>query len=263
MRLDMHNHTPLCNHASGAPREYLQRAVELGIDIYGFTCHAPMEFDKEYRMRLEDVETYIADMCALREEFRDKIDVRIGLEVDFIKGREDLLESSILRAPLDYLIGSVHFLGSFGFDNPAFLGHYKNLSLEKCWEEYLDSITLCAQSGNFEVIGHFDLLKVFNNPPPKSVLQKLTSTLESIKQAQCVMEINASGLRKPCKEQYPSKEILSLAFEIGVPITFSSDAHAIEHIGFRYEHCRALAKEVGYTHIFAFKDKIPQEYVID
>ena len=77
------------------------------------------------------------------------------------------------------------------------------------------------------------------------------------------MEINASGLRKPCKEQYPSKEILSLAFEIGVPITFSSDAHALEHVGFGYEHCRALAKEVGYTHAFAFKDKVPQEYAID
>ncbi|MCI7485146.1 MAG: histidinol-phosphatase [Helicobacter sp.] len=262
MRVDMHNHTPLCNHATGQPREYLQKAYELGIDIYGFTCHAPMGFDRAFRMNLKQVDSYIAMLEALREEFREKIDLRIGLEVDFIKGREDLIESSVLSAKCDYLIGSVHFLGSFGFDNPEFLGHYQGYDQVELWEEYLDSIELCAKSGYFQVIGHFDLLKIFNNPPPQTLRPKIAQTLETIKQSGCIMEINASGLRKPCLEQYPSREILELAFSIGVPITFSSDAHAINHVGFGYETCKNLALDIGYKSIWVHKNKQVQEFEI-
>ena len=135
MRVDLHNHTPLCQHATGTPEQYLQKAIALGIDIYGFSCHAPMMFDTNYRMALSQLPEYLAMIEDLRERYSGQIDVRIGLEVDFIKGRENLIESQVLDSKVDYLIGSVHFLNDWGFDNPEFIGHYKHTDITQCWSE--------------------------------------------------------------------------------------------------------------------------------
>lgn len=262
MRVDLHNHTPLCQHATGTPEQYIQKAIALGIDIYGFSCHAPMEFDTRYRMSLEQLPTYLAMLQELRARYEGQIDVRIGLEVDFIKGREQLIESQVLDAQVDYLVGSVHFLSDWGFDNPEFIGHYKHTDITQCWSDYLDSISLMAQSGLFQIIGHFDLLKIFDNPPPPALLPKLRKSLESIKDNACVLEINSAGLRKPCAEQYPSREILRIAKELEIPITFASDAHSLEQVGAGYEICRELALDLGYTHICAFKDKERETFAL-
>ena len=262
MRIDLHNHTPLCHHASGTPEEYLQRAIALGIDIYGFSCHAPMAFDPKYRMALSELPEYLSTIRGLRARYSGQIDVRVGLEVDFIKGRENLIESAVLDSQVDYLIGSVHFLNDWGFDNPEFIGHYKHTDIAQCWSDYLDSIIAMAQSRHFQIIGHFDLLKIFNNPPPPSLLPQLRQSLESIKDNGCVLEINSSGLRKPCAEQYPSREILKMARELEIPITLSSDAHSIDHIGAGYEACRDLALSLGYTHICAFKNKERESFAL-
>ncbi|MGX2985141.1 histidinol-phosphatase HisJ [Helicobacter sp. 23-1048] len=263
MRIDLHNHTPLCNHATGKPEEYIKRAIELGIGIYGFSCHAPMNFDEQYRMRETQLTEYLTTLKDLREKYADKIDLRIGLEVDFILGREDLMLESVLNCEVDYLIGSVHFLNEWGFDNPEFLGNYENLDTQKCWEHYLDSIEAMAKSGFFQIIGHFDLFKIFNNQPPQAIYPIIKRALQTIKNHSCVLEINASGLRKPCKQQYPSKEILTMARELDIPITLSSDAHSVENVGFGYEECKNLALELAFDKVCAFKDKQMQVFDIN
>ena len=146
MRIDLHNHTPLCQHATGTPEEYIQKAIALGIDVYGFSCHAPMAFDTKYRMSLAQLPEYFETLQSLRQSYKTRIDIRIGLEVDFIKGKENLIESQVRNAQVDYLIGSVHFLNNWGFDNPEFIGHYKHTDMTQCWSDYLDSITMSSQS---------------------------------------------------------------------------------------------------------------------
>lgn len=263
MRIDLHNHTPLCNHATGNPQEYIERAIELGIEIYGFACHAPMNFDEKYRMHQTQLAEYLKMLRDLRGKYADKIDLRIGLEVDFILGREDLLLQSVLDCEVDYLIGSVHFLNEWGFDNPEFIGKYENIDTQKYWKHYLDSIAAMAKSDLFQIIGHFDLFKIFNNQPPKSLYSTIKQTLQTIKQHSCVLEINASGLRKPCKEQYPSKHILTMVRELDIPITLSSDAHSVENVGFGYEECKKLALELAFDKVCAFKDKQMQVFDIN
>ena len=92
---------------------------------------------------------------------------------------------------------------------------------------------------------------------PQTVLPKLNDALESIADNRLAIEINAAGWRKPINECYPSEFILQEAFKKGIPITFGSDAHAVEHIGFKYESLCALAKKVGYTHALYFQQKEP------
>lgn len=255
MRVDLHNHTPRCKHASGSPSEFIARAKELGVDVYGFSCHAPMKFDEAYRMGSDELESYFAEIGELAQAEQGAIEVLCGLEVDFIKGKESLLEERVLQASVDYLIGSVHFLDTWGFDNPAFIAEYAKRDMVQCWREYLRAIKAMADSGLFQIVGHLDLLKVFGHTMPECVGDELESALESIAKAQMSIEINSAGLRKSIAQAYPSKEILSRAFAYKIPITFSSDAHSIEQVGAGYEQCLELAKEVGYTECVIYRKK--------
>jgi histidinol-phosphatase (PHP family) len=112
-----------------------------------------------------------------------------------------------------------------------------------------------AESGYFNIVGHLDLIKVFKFLPKRDIRVIAKDALRAIKRANMVIELNSAGLRKPIKETYPSKELLEVAYELNIPITFSSDAHAIEQVGFGYESVRDLAKSVGYKKAVSFKQK--------
>ena len=255
MRVDLHNHTPFCNHATGSPREYVLKAINEGIDIFGFSDHAPMDFDRKYRMSFEQMQDYEREILNLKDEFKDKIDIRLAYEVDFLPG---YIDDRVINANVDYLIGSVHFIDKWGFDNPEFIGEYKNKDIDKIWQEYFDAIEEMAKSGKFDIAGHLDLIKVFNFKPKKDVKTIAKNAIKAIKKAGMAVEINTAGFRKPAKEQYPSKELLQMCYENSIPITFGSDAHKIEQIGFGYHEALNLAKSVGYKECVSFisRDKL-------
>jgi histidinol-phosphatase (PHP family) len=254
MRIDLHNHTYLCNHAEGEMEEYVKRAIELGIDSFGFSEHAPMKnFEDGYRLTFENQEFYQKSVLALQEQYKDKIEILLGYEVDYIEG--DYLLDGIVNAPVDYLIGSVHYLDKWGFDNPEFIGEYEKRDIDKIWEEYFKAMQNMARSGYFDIVGHFDLIKVFNFLPKKDMKELCFEVLKEIKKADMVLEVNSAGLRKDVKEQYPSREILQLAYELNIPITFGSDAHKIEQIGMFYDKITDIAKQIGYKSCISFKKR--------
>ncbi|RXJ87807.1 histidinol-phosphatase [Arcobacter sp. CECT 8985] len=259
MRVDLHNHTVLCNHAKGTIEQYIQRAIELNINYYGFTEHAPMDYDYKYRMSINEKEFYESTLKYYKQKYQDKINILIGYEVDFMQSVKML--DGILNANVDYLIGSVHFLETknddtpWGFDNPEFIGKYKNKNIDDIWIDYFYAIEKLAKLNKFDIVGHFDLIKVFKFLPKKDIKSLAKNALIQIKKSNMVVEINSAGFRKPIKEQYPSKDLLELCFELDIPITFSSDAHAIEQIGFKYEDTLLLAKQIGYKKCAVFKNR--------
>lgn len=260
MNIDLHNHTKRCNHAEGECEDYVKAAIERNIDIFGFADHAPMKFDEKYRMGIDEVESYINEVLDLRESYKNVIDLRIGFEVDYIYKKEHLIESKILHSNVDYLVGSVHFLNNWGFDNEEFLDVYKNVDINKIWIEYLDSIANMAQSGYFDIVGHFDLLKIFNNKPNKELQKYIINTLEAIKDNNMVVEINTAGLRKIVKEIYPSEDILRLVYKMNIPITFSSDAHNPNQVGFMKDEALSLAKQIGFDKVVSFRGREMEVY---
>ena len=161
----------------------------------------------------------------------------------------------ILNAKVDYLIGSVHFLDGWGFDNPEFIGEYKNRDIDKIWQDYFDTIESMANSNLFDVVGHFDLIKVFKFLPNSDIKKMAYNALKAIKNSNMVVEVNAAGLRKPIKETYPSKDILELVYEMNIPITLSSDAHSVEQIGFEYDNVVNLVKSIGFDKIAIFENR--------
>ena len=252
MQVDLHNHTTRCNHASGTMEEYLERAVERGIDVYGFSDHAPMAFDPAYRMALEERIGYEAEIRELARRFRGKIDVLSGYEVDYLPG---YMEKEILEAEVDYLIGSVHFLDGWGFDNPEFIGEYDNRDIDEVWKLYFQRIGEMAQTGLFQIVGHLDLIKVFGFFPKGDMAPAIRTTLEAIKESGMAVEISSAGWRKKVGECYPAPSILETIRKMEIPITFGSDAHAPEQVGWKLGESMALARNLGFEECAIFRRK--------
>ena len=252
MIIDLHNHTLLCNHAEGSIEEYVQNALLKKIDIFGFSDHAPMNFDEAYRMGFSEMESYERAVLEVSEKYQDQIKILLAYEVDFLDG---YIDEHVLQRPVDYFIGSVHFLGQWGFDNPEFIGEYRSKNIDDVWERYFEAITQMAKSGLFDIVGHLDLIKVFNYLPQKDVRLIAKEAIKAIKKANMTIELNAAGFRKPVKEQYPSSPLMELIAEHDIPITFGSDAHALGQIGFCQEELREIAKAYGYKKCATFEKR--------
>lgn len=252
MLVDLHNHTPLCNHAEGTVDEYVQAAIQKGIKYFGFSDHAPMGFDPTYRMSFDEMKLYEKMVNDAKIKYQDKIEVLLGYEVDYLN---NYMDERVLNADVDYLIGSVHFIDEWGFDNPEFIGRYEHEDIDLIWQKYFDAIEAMANFKHFDIVGHLDLIKVFKFMPKKDIRLLAKNALHAIKDADMVLEINMSGLRKPIEETYPSKELLEVAFALDIPITFGSDAHKPEQVGLFDEAVVNLAREIGYTKCAIFKKR--------
>jgi len=153
---------------------------------------------------------------------------------------------------VDYLIGSVHFLEAWGFDNPEFIGKWEEQNIDEIWQKYFDTIEEMAKSKLFDIVGHFDLIKVFKFMPEGDINQMATKALEAIKEAGMALELNVAGYRKKVAEPYPSPSLLQQAYNLGIPITFGSDAHTPQQVNMFEKQIISLAKSVGYTECVYF-----------
>ncbi|HTY87115.1 MAG TPA: histidinol-phosphatase HisJ family protein [Candidatus Acidoferrum sp.] len=246
---DYHMHTPLCRHASGPPAEYARHALALGLAEIGFSDHSPMpreDFDN-WRMYDRQLDDYVAQVRRVQADF-PQLTIRLALEVDYLPGGEDWIRQLAARHPWDYFIGSVHYVSdSWAIDDPQKLSEWKQRSADAVWAAYFERLTLAAASGLFDIIGHADLPKKFGHRPPPNLAALGETFLAAAKKTGCAIELNTAGLRKDCREIYPSRSILELACRKGVPITFGSDAHAPGEVGMNFAEAVRLARGVGYT----------------
>jgi len=251
---DLHMHTPLCRHATGEPVDYARRAVELGFTEIGFSDHSPMRRDDfdDWRMRFDQLGEYVEKVRKAQRDF-PQLTIRLAMEVDYLPGQEEWIRELASLHPLDYFIGSVHYVSdSWAIDSPYKLSEWKNRDVWEVWSTYFDRLTMAAESGLFEIIGHADLPKKFGYRPTRDCTPLYETFLNAAKKHHCALDVNTAGLRKDCKEIYPSRQILELAFQKGVPITFGSDAHAPEEVGMNFKEAIELARSVGYTECLRF-----------
>jgi histidinol-phosphatase (PHP family) len=245
---DYHMHTPLCRHATGEPVDYARRALEAGLTEIGFSDHSPMRRDDfdDWRMRLDQLDDYVRRVRQAQQEF-PRLAIRLALEVDYLPGQEDWIRELAGRYPWDYLIGAVHYVSdTWAVDSPFQLSEWKNREVGEVWTAYCERLTLAAETGLFDIIAHADLPKKFGHRPPAGGPPLFERFLDAVKRQGCALELNTAGLRKECREIYPSRDILQLAFQKDVPITFGSDAHAPEEVGMNFAEAVRLAREVGY-----------------
>jgi|ERR1043166_7000443 histidinol-phosphatase (PHP family) len=246
---DYHMHTPLCRHATGEPTEYAARALEIGLTEIGFSDHSPMRQDNfdEWRMNFSQLDEYVEKVQRARRD-HPRLVIKLALEVDFLPGHEDWIRELAARHPWDYFIGSVHYVSDdWAVDSPQAIGKWKERDAFEVWSVYFDRLTRAAESKLFEIIGHADLPKKFGFVPQQDCTPLFERFLVAAKKADCAVELNTAGLRKDCREIYPSRKFLERAWAKKVPITFGSDAHAPGEVGMDFSAAIELARAVGYT----------------
>jgi histidinol-phosphatase (PHP family) len=215
----------------------------------------PDEFADNWRMSRAELPDYLREVEEVRDAFAGELTVRIGLEADFRPGCEAYLEEMIASYPWDYVIGSVHYVGDWSFDNPDEVEHWESCSIEDIYCSYFDLVAQSAATGLFDIIGHPDLVKKFGHRPPagsRKVTDAMNAMLRAVKRAGCVLEISSAGLRKPVGEIYPQEDIIALAAGMDIPFTFGSDAHAPKDVGHAMDDCLALLEVHGIRRVCAF-----------
>jgi histidinol-phosphatase (PHP family) len=254
---DYHTHTHLCRHAVGEPTDLAAQAVQLGFQEMGFSEHNPMPRDDwdDWHMLQRDLDSYVDKVNQARRDF-PQLSIKLALEMDYLPGQEDWIRGLMARHPWDYIIGAVHYVSdSWDLDNPKRISEWRNRDPFEVWSAYFERLTMAAESGLFEIIAHADLCKKFCFYPKEDCTPLFTRLLEAMKRGGAALELNTAGLRKDCREIYPSPRIVQLAAEMGVPVTFASDAHAPGEVGANFAEAIALAKQFGYTQTCRFTQR--------
>lgn len=206
---------------------FVAQAERKGLDGIGFTDH-------EIYLDLFNFE----NLKRIKREA--KIDVFIGIEFDYAPDREDEIKQILNNNHFDYSIGSVHDIGDWSFDYDKYKAKWEEFDydgLVEIYQEYYKLLDQAVNTGLFDIIGHLDLIKVFDYVIKDRVLvlKMVEPVLDSIKNQGAKLEINTNGLNKPVNELYPALDILKLAKYKDLEIVFSSDAHRPERVGENFE----------------------------
>jgi histidinol-phosphatase (PHP family) len=201
---------------------------------------------------VEDVDAYCAWV-------REETDLRLGIEVDFVAGREDRIAGLLEGRPWDYVIGSVHFLRDEAVDMPGEWDVWgRGESPERVWRRYFETLAEAARSGLYDVIAHPDLVKVWGGerPAPDGDLRRFYEpAVEAFHEVGVAVEVSTAGLRKPVGEIYPSRAFLEMVADAGLPVALSSDAHVPDHLGYGYDRALALLADVGIGEVCVFEGR--------
>ena len=249
MLIDYHMHTRLTD-GTGVPLDYAKIALERGLDEIGCSDHAPLgNRDTDWTLKLSDLDTYVGWVREAQEKL-PLLSIKLGLEVDFIPGRQDWIRELAAMHPWDYFLGSVHCLGDFAVDRSA--EDWKDEDVEGRWREYFTVWTQAARSRLFDSLAHPDLPKKFNFRPKTDFTGVYEDALRAVAEADVAIEVSTAGLRKPCKEIYPSEVFLKIARRLNIPITLGSDAHLPQDVGQGFGRATALSHACGYDRICRF-----------
>jgi histidinol-phosphatase (PHP family) len=257
---DYHMHTTLCGHATGEPTEYAAQALKIGLPEIGFSDHSPMARDNfdNWRMRLNQLDEYVEKVRQARTD-HPNLSIKLALEVDYLPGHASWIEELAAKHPWDYLIGSVHYVSdSWAVDDPHRISEWRKRDAFEVWSIYFDRLTQAARSKLFNIIGHADLPKKFGFVPNQDCTPIFESFLSAAQSAGVAIELNTAGLRKACKEIYPSPSFVRLMREHRIPITFGSDAHAAAEVGSAFAEAIQLARSAGYTEYLRFDQRKPK-----
>jgi histidinol-phosphatase (PHP family) len=261
MKFDFHTHHDRCGHAVGHIRDYIESAMDKGLSMIGISDHSPYfgnpidHPQPGIAMAKSEFPAYIKEVLSLKEEYKNRIEVLLGVESDFFPKHGEVYRKVYEQYPFDYIIGSVHAVGGVSIFNR---NRWRNLSLQAkiaTKDEYYEQIILSAQSGMFDILGHIDAMRgyypEFSDIPSKLVDQ----ALQVIAQCDVAIEINTSGSTKDCGGWYPADDLLIRAHHYGVKVTFGSDAHIRTRVADEWELVQKRLIEIGFKEWAIFRQR--------
>jgi histidinol-phosphatase (PHP family) len=201
------------------------------------------------------------DLDAYCHFVREQTDLRLGIEADFVPGREDRMANLLDGRDWDYVVGSIHFLRDEAIDLRGLAGWehtdiWRSNDPDKVWARYFETLGEAARSGLFDILAHPDLVKVWGKgaPQPDGDLRRFYErAMDGIAESDVAIEVSTAGLRKPVGEIYPDVAFLELCLEAGRPVALSSDAHVPEQLGYEYERAVEWLRGLGVEEIAVFE----------
>lgn len=267
---NLHTHCHFCDGA-GEPRAFVEAALAKGFKVLGFSSHAPIPFASEWTMAEGRMDDYLRAVAALKEEYRGKIEIYTGLEIDYFEGdpRNVFTDYSV-----DYIIGSVHFFAdmsnrryySIDGTDAEFRETLETLfggDMQRFADAYYRQVAAMITKHRPSVVGHLDVIKK-NNGTGKYFAEEeawyrqlIDGVLAVIKAHGTIVEVNTGGIsRGYIQEPYPSLWILKKCRQLGIPVMITSDAHCPEHLDAHFDLARERLKEVGYDEQYVLQGSI-------
>lgn len=225
MDYNYHTHTFRCHHATGTEREYIEKAIACGIKHMGFSDHIPFKFpdgyESEHRVYTCDVQDYMDTLRALREEYKDKIEISIGFEAEFYPKYFEQMLSQAIEYGAEYLILGQHYLGN---ELPDKITASKMHTEPANTIEYTDAVIAAMETGYFTYVAHPDLINFAGDESIyETQMRKICSKSAELN---IPLEINFLGIRT--NRRYPREDFWKIAGEEKSPVTFGFDAHDVE-----------------------------------
>ena len=261
MIFDLHTHHERCGHANGTIRDYIESAVAQGLHVIGISDHSPYFAEAEEQpwpgitMAKSEFARYVAEVLKLKEEYKGRIEVLLGVESDFFPEHVDVYKRVYEQYPFDYIIGSVHKSDGVSIFNKKRWKNMKDTEQLRQKEIYYELIRQSAQSGMFQILGHIDAMKAYYPEFSDIQTDAVDDTLRIIGQNKLAIEINTSGKMKDCGGWYPANDILERALHYGVSVTFGSDAHVPSRVGDEFEQVKRKLKDIGFKEWVFFRQK--------
>jgi histidinol-phosphatase (PHP family) len=239
-------------HDTLSVEPFVEAARRAGVDEIGFTEHVyyftqtrPL-WTVPYQTErcVYDLDVYVD--AVLQAQGRS-FPVKLGLEVDYVPGREAETRAILEPYPWDYLLGSIHFIDGLGVDGEPRL--LDAVGVEEAWHRYFETLAAAARSGLYDSLSHPDLVKVFG---ARAEAFDYAPFIDAIAESGIAVEVSTAGLRKPVRELYPHPDFLAACRERGVPVTLASDAHIPDLVGQDFDRARELLRSAGYETITVF-----------
>lgn len=250
---NLHTHS-VYSDGKSTPREHVEEAIRQGLVKLGFSEHGPLPFDNTFSVKAGRMPEYLTEMAQLKEAFKDRLEILVGLEVDYIPGVSERFAVTKEKYHLDYLIGGVHLVGHSAnpeelwfIDGPKWEIYDEGLTkffggdIRRAVRCFFDQTNQMIEREAFDIIAHFDKIKMHNRDryfhEDELWYRKLAmETLELIHQKGLIMEINTRGIyKKRYNGFYPSPWLMAEAHRMGVPMIISSDAHHCSELTLEFE----------------------------
>jgi histidinol-phosphatase (PHP family) len=251
-------HTPLCRHSQGEPEEYAEVALARGLKGIVVTCHNPTLDNWGHCMRLDEFPQYFAAIERARKAYEGRVDIRAGIECDYMPGMEEWLKEHLQQYEFHHVLGSVH---------PQVKAYRKLFHTGDGFEyqqTYFENLARSAESGLFDTLSHPDLVKndTAENWELDRIMPYIERALDRIAATGVAMELNTSGVLKRIPEMNPNPSMLRAMRERNIPVVIGSDAHIPSRVGDRWEEALDILEAVGYNEISFFLNRQRQSVPI-
>jgi len=268
---NLHQHS-VFSDGKDVPEKYVENAVELGFSAMGFSEHSPLPFDNPFSIKAEKIDEYVQVIEKLKEQYQNRLALYHALEMDYIPGMSEDFNHWRRLCKADYLIGSVHLVKPDGFndlwftDGPDYriydqgIENFFGGDIRRAVRTFYDQTNRMIETQQFEIIGHFDKIKMHNRnrfftDEDKWYRDMVNETVQLIKQHDLIVEINTRGLYKKRSDSlFPDGYALKQVKEMNIPILISSDAHQADEINLLFDYTEKYLNAFGFTSVMFFKN---------